>query len=156
MQEILDYEIRLEHLLFDFKAESKEQLFKAMVDLLHENGRLSNPDTVLKAVLDREKIRGTGLARGVAVPHAKVGDVTNVEVAIARLAEPLDFQASDNAPSKHIFLILTNKDISPNVHIHTLSSIVKCYQNEGLLKLMNGAATAEDYIAMLQGCYDDD
>lgn len=155
MQDPLDYEILEENLLFMIRADSKADLLRRMVDLLHERGRVQNPDEVYKAIMARERVRGTGLARGVACPHAKVDGVEGVEVAVARLSEPLDFEAMDGQPARHVFLILTNRKVAPEVHMRTLAAIVKCYQMPGLLEVLEKATSAREYAGSLQACDDE-
>jgi Kef-type K+ transport system membrane component KefB len=64
-------------------------------------------DAVSAAVLARERIMGTGLARGIAVPHARMAAVNQPIVALGISDDGVDFDAFDGEPARLIFLILT-------------------------------------------------
>ena len=151
----LDFELRPELLLFDLEAATKADIFRVMIVRLRRYDRIQDTDAVLQRVIKRENIRGTGIARGVACPHARIDGLEGVELAVARLATPLDFGAADGVPARHIFLILTGREVDQSLHMLTLSAIVKCYQSPELLALMDRAIDAEEYLGLLQSCNDE-
>ncbi|MBN1293879.1 MAG: cation:proton antiporter [Candidatus Latescibacteria bacterium] len=62
---------------------------------------------IYKAVWDREQIMGTALGAGIAVPHARLLEITAPVVVVGRSEEGVDFNAIDGAPAKLIVFILT-------------------------------------------------
>jgi len=66
-----------------------------------------NTATVAEAVEKRERIMGTGLQRGVAVPHARLAGIEAPLVAFGRAPDGIDWDARDGLPSRFVFLILT-------------------------------------------------
>ncbi len=150
----MEYEFTTNNCLFDLIASDRTTVLKSLVNCLQISGSIPDASPVLSAVLARESVKGTGLARGVACPHARIPGITGIHVAVARLKNPVDFEASDGQPSKHIFLILTDKTSSPSTHIKTLSSIVKCYQSPEVLQKLTEAEDPKSYISLLQACHD--
>ncbi len=149
-------EIDTRAILLDISVESKSELLATLIASLKTCGMVSDEKEVLKSVLAREEVRATGLARGVACPHAKTAGVSKPCLAVARLTKSMDFQSSDGIPARHVFLILTPKDATGNPHIAILSSVVSCYRNPKLLEKLDKAATVADYHNLLTGCPDDE
>ncbi len=64
-------------------------------------------DQVAEAVEQREQLMGTGLGKGVAVPHARIEALRRPVMAFGRSPEGLDWDAPDGAPVRFVFLVLT-------------------------------------------------
>lgn len=61
---------------------------------------------LLNALLERERLGPTGIGHGIAIPHAKLEDLTRVVGLFARLDRPVDFDAVDDQPSDLVFVLL--------------------------------------------------
>lgn len=143
-------------ILLDITPASKEDLVALLVNALKTCGTILDEKEAIKSVLAREAVRPTGLARGVACPHAKTGGVMKPCLAVARLLHPMDFQSSDGIPARHVFLILTPKDSTGNPHINILTSVVSCYRNPALIERLDRASSKDEYHTLLTGCPDDE
>jgi PTS system nitrogen regulatory IIA component len=73
---------------------------KAGADLSHD------PEAVLAALLKREELGSTGMGNGVALPHARLENLTRVHGVFARLRQPVDFQSIDGEPVDLVCLLL--------------------------------------------------
>ena len=74
--------------------------------LLEADGRLTDRDAYVRAVLAREQeTGGTGMESGIAIPHAKSGAVARASVAFGRSPAGVDFGAEDGTKADLIFLI---------------------------------------------------
>ncbi len=62
--------------------------------------------TILGALVFREGLGSTGIGDGVALPHARLESVRKPFGLLARLREPLDFDAVDERPVDLVFLLL--------------------------------------------------
>jgi len=50
--------------------------------------------------------------RGLAIPHAKSDDITDIAVAIGRLPKPIDWSAIDGEPVELVCLLVTPRTIA--------------------------------------------
>jgi Kef-type K+ transport system membrane component KefB/mannitol/fructose-specific phosphotransferase system IIA component (Ntr-type) len=66
-----------------------------------------NAAFIERAVLKRERIMPTGLEKGVAIPHARLDDLSEQLVALGISVEGIDFDAPDGKPAKIILMILS-------------------------------------------------
>jgi PTS system nitrogen regulatory IIA component len=87
------------------KALGKDQLLKelarrAAARLGLSSGKIA--DTIFK----REKLGSTGMGGGVAIPHARIPDLTKPFGLLARLRKPIEFEAVDGRPVDIVFLLL--------------------------------------------------
>ena len=62
--------------------------------------------TVLEALRARETLGSTGLGNGIAVPHARLSSVSSPFVLVARLRDPIAFEAVDDKPVDVVCLAL--------------------------------------------------
>ena len=61
---------------------------------------------LLEALVARERLGTTGIGHGIAIPHARLGELDHLVGLFARLDQPVDFEALDDRPSDLIFLLL--------------------------------------------------
>jgi nitrogen PTS system EIIA component len=80
--------------------------------VLHELARRAavvlnvSADTISAELLKREGLGSTGMGDGIAIPHARVAGVKSPFGLLARLKEPVDFEAVDGQPVDLVFLLL--------------------------------------------------
>jgi PTS system nitrogen regulatory IIA component len=86
-------------------ASSKRQALQMLCEALAEQAGL-NARATFDAVLLRERLSGTGMGEGVAIPHARVPGLDAPIGAFARLEPPVDFDALDGRPADLVFLLL--------------------------------------------------
>jgi PTS system nitrogen regulatory IIA component len=65
-----------------------------------------DPQRLLEALMERERLGTTGIGHGIAIPHARMAELKRLVGLFARLDEPVDFEALDDQPSDLIFLLL--------------------------------------------------
>jgi PTS system nitrogen regulatory IIA component len=93
------------HVLTDVRSTDKAGLLRELSR--HASAALGVPaDTIAAAVLKREALGSTGMGEGIAIPHARIVGLTKLFGMLARLAQPIDFEAVDGQPVDIIFLLL--------------------------------------------------
>jgi nitrogen PTS system EIIA component len=65
-----------------------------------------DPQQLLDALMERERLGTTGIGHGIAIPHARLPELDRLVGLFARLEEPVDFESLDDQPSDLIFLLL--------------------------------------------------
>src|SRR5918994_4393967 len=65
-----------------------------------------DPQRLLEALMERERLGTTGIGHGIAIPHARLAGLDRLVGLFARLDEPVDFESLDDQPSDLIFLLL--------------------------------------------------
>ena len=84
--------------------------------------------TLVNTALDREAQESTYLGYGLAIPHARVFEIPQPAVYLARSTAGVDWQGS---PARLVFLIVVPEEC-PEWHLQLLSRIVRWRQKSGL------------------------
>lgn len=133
------------NIIFDFEANSKEEVIQKMVDQLVQVGQLDidKKDEIVTALLHREKSMSTGIGSGVAIPHCSVPIVDELKSAMAIAPQGLEFNSIDGKPV-NIFILLIVPKSKFQEHIKTLAMIAKTLnQAEEREKIVNAKSYEE-------------
>jgi nitrogen PTS system EIIA component len=105
MVEIADI-LSLDDVVLDLRScRSKRQVLKELAERAAAAAHL-DPQRLLEALMERERLGTTGIGHGIAIPHARLAELKRLVGLFARLDEPVDFEALDDRPSDLIFLLL--------------------------------------------------
>jgi len=108
-----------------------------------------NDAEVFKAVWDRELKFSSAVGRGVAVPHARLANLSRPMVVVGRFAKPIAFPSLDNVPVRLVFLVLTPAG-APIVQLKVLARIASLAINENLRRKLLRAKTSEAMLEILR------
>jgi fructose-specific phosphotransferase system IIA component len=124
-------------------ARDRTDCIARLCDQLHRSGYIQDPGEMAEALLAREHIESTAIGGGIALPHARSAQVSSAVVAIAQLAEPIDFRAHDDAPVDLIFMLLGAHKL-PGQHLRTLARVSQLLRHHGFLLSLREAASSEE------------
>jgi fructose-specific phosphotransferase system IIA component len=123
----------------------KDEVVKELIQILLDAGRISDFDKVREAIMARESLASTGLANGIAVPHAKTDAVKRLTMAMGISPAGVDFDALDNQPSQLFFLLLAPPDQS-GPHIEALAEIARITRSRAIYEAFIKAASASEVV----------
>jgi len=130
-------------------ATEKQAAIDELVDLLAEQGKITNAAEVKDAVWQRESTRTTGIGHGLAIPHGKVGQVDRLVMAIGRPAQPIDFKAIDGRPVSLIILLVSPAD-QTGPHIQALATVSRMMTDENFRHAVREAGSAEQVYRLIE------
>jgi Kef-type K+ transport system membrane component KefB/mannitol/fructose-specific phosphotransferase system IIA component (Ntr-type) len=136
----------VESITLELKAQDKQAAIEELVDLLAKAGRLHNKQTVLDAVLAREKSMSTGMKNGIAIPHGRSEGAQGLCVAIGIKKEGIDFATLDGKPAKVIFLIVS-PERDPGPHLQILSGFAGTLNSLEAVETLVVSPTKADVIS---------
>jgi PTS system nitrogen regulatory IIA component len=128
-------------------AASKRAVIQAMADTLSGAVGL-DCRTVFDAVLMRERLSGTGVGEGVAIPHAKVAGLAQPVAAFARLDPAVDFDALDGRPADLVVMLLAPADRGGD-HLKALARITRALRRADVRDRLRAARGKDDILAAL-------
>ena len=123
--------------------DDKQAAIAELVDLLDSNGQIINRDTVLDAVLLREKTRSTGIGSGIAIPHGKCKATKELVMAVGIAKKPIDFDSVDGRPVNIIILLVSPAD-QTGPHIQALARISRLMLDEQFKKALENSGSPEN------------
>ena len=131
------------------EASSKKRVLEQAARLLAASAEEPSAEQIFERLLERERLGSTGLAGGVALPHARMPGVTASRGAFLRLAEPVEFDALDGTPVDLVFALLVPEEATDE-HLQLLAQLAGMFNDAGLRDRLR-EADAEDALAILTG-----
>lgn len=96
---------------------------------------------------ERERIGSTGFGGGVAIPHARLPDLAAPVGLFARLAQPIDYQAVDDAPVDLVFALLS-PERGGSEHLKALARVSRRLRDRPFLAKLRGAGSPDALVAL--------
>jgi PTS system nitrogen regulatory IIA component len=129
-------------------ASSKRQALQTLCDALAEAAGL-DPRTVFDAVQLRERLSGTGMGEGVAIPHARVPGLDHPVGAFARFDPPVDFDALDGRPADLVFLLLAPEERGAD-HLKALAKVSRLLRKPDVRERLRAARGLDGLVAVFE------
>jgi PTS system nitrogen regulatory IIA component len=130
-------------------ASNKKGLFQLLAAAASRQTGIA-AKTIAAALGEREKLGSTGFGGGVAIPHGKIAGLDRVYGYLARLTQPIDFQAVDNLPVDIVVLILSPPDAGAD-HLKALASVSRSLRDRDNVAKLRGARSRDAIFALLTG-----
>ncbi len=107
-------------------------------------------DTLVNVLIDREKLGSTGIGGGVAIPHGKLKDLTEITLAFGRSRQGVGFDSLDGEPT-HIFFLLLTPENNTGLHLKMLARISRLLKQEPFKEKLLQAETGDELYQVIQG-----
>jgi fructose-specific phosphotransferase system IIA component len=122
------------------KANDAEGVIRELVEILVNNGSVSETvvNDLVNELLTRETEGSTGIGGGVAIPHIKTDLVDDVQGAIGKSDQGIDFNAVDGEPVYLFFLFFAPQD-QTEVHLEILKKVSLMVRNKLFCQFMRRA-----------------
>ncbi|MFW6364241.1 MAG: PTS sugar transporter subunit IIA [Spirochaeta sp.] len=127
---------------------NKREVIDALMDIAYATGKVSNRETALQSVLQRESRMSTGMEFGVAIPHGKTDVVDELLAFLALKPEGVDFDALDGSRS-YIFLFTLSPLNRKGPHVQFLTDVSRLLTSEDLRSRLIASQTSEDAVRIL-------
>ena len=139
--------IKPDAVLTGLRAQSKKAL---LGELSLRAGELLKIDQSLihEAVQQREMLSSTGLGRGIAIPHARMKQVTAMFGLFARLEHPIAFDAMDGEPVDLVFLLLAPDGAGAD-HLRALARVSRLMRDAPTLDRLRGGRSRNALYSVL-------
>jgi mannitol/fructose-specific phosphotransferase system IIA component (Ntr-type) len=105
---------------------------------------------LVKLLKKRENLGSTGIGNHVAIPHCRSLVVDRLRVAYARKPAGLDFDAIDDKPVNHLFLIVAPPVEISNQYLPVLGKIAQFCKNEQNIARLNDVGSTDEFLAVLK------
>ena len=103
---ILDFFLR-QAVIAELHSTTRHAAIEELCQVVAGHGHVADAETLFAAVREREELMGTGLGNGLAVPHARLADLTKPVLMFGRSVHGIEWDAPDGLPVHLIFLLLT-------------------------------------------------
>ena len=133
--------------LLNIRVSDKEQLLRELAHKAAAKVKVSEDD-IVSALLKREALGSTGMGNGVALPHARFATLDKPFGMIARLKQPIQFDAIDGQPVDIVFVLLSPA-AAEGEQLGALASVSRRLRASNDLARLRKTKTASDLYAAL-------
>jgi PTS system nitrogen regulatory IIA component len=130
-------------------ASSKKRILEQAARLLAGSAEEPDAEQIFERLLERERLGSTGLAGGVALPHARMPGLEESRGAFLQLANAVEFDALDGSPVDLVFALLVPENANEE-HLQLLARLAAMFNEEELRERLRKAGT-EEALAILTG-----
>ena len=130
------------------QANSLPAAIHQLVELVQKSGCLTDAAQFEQDALEREKMGGICMGRGLAIPHAKSAGVAHAALAALTLDPPLPCDTPDGEPVRLLFLIAAPSDAN-DLHVQMLAGLATLLLDEEFCRQMLAAPTPEAFCKMI-------
>lgn len=130
------------------EAPTPDAVLPALVSLLRLDER--SAETLLRVLRRREELGSTGVGRGIAIPHGRSLVVNRVRLAYGYLPGGVAWQALDDRPVHHFFLIVAPPIEVSNQYLPVLGKIATFAKEPDVPDRLARLANAEEFFRLLE------
>ena len=141
--------LKPECIVVPLESTDKHDAICILADRLADVAGIEDHDDLKQAIWQREQTRTTGIGHGVAIPHGKCKGCTELQMAVGRTANPLDFAAIDGNPVDLIFLLASPID-QTGPHIEALACISHMLTDADMREAIIGAPDAQTMYKLIR------
>lgn len=104
---------------------------------------------IFESLLCREKLGTTALGDGIAIPHGRSEQCSQITTVFLLLETPIDYDAPDKKPVDIIFAIIVPEEADKQ-HLHSLAQIAELLSDSKLSSQIRHAHSSEALYSILQ------
>ena len=131
----------------DLSARDKSDLLDQLGEVLADG---ASATVARDALRSRERLGGTGLGHGVAIPHGRSSAVDHASAAFVRLAQPVDFGADAGLPVDLVAALLVPAHFTDQ-HLKLLAELAELFSDSAVTAALRDAPDADALLATLRG-----
>lgn len=137
--------LRPELVLEELQATEKTEVLQEIATFVAARDPSMPPkERLFEGLMEREKLRSTGIGDHVAIPHGRFPQLPRLTAAFARSRQGVEFIGTDDQPGTfHHFIVLFAPDNSTGLHLKALARITRLFKNPDLRRLLLEAPDAE-------------
>ncbi|NUO10041.1 MAG: PTS sugar transporter subunit IIA [Candidatus Brocadia sp.] len=118
-----------ERIIINLVGRDKYDVLVKMAQVTRTSEKVTNEADLLKKVIEREKIKSTGIGGGIGIPHAQTSGVMDTIACLGTSEQGIEFNAVDGKPVHLVFLIAT-KERTDSKYLGLLSRIARLFIDE--------------------------
>lgn len=131
-----------DRVLCDVHASSKKHALDMLSELLASGEQPLQKLEVFNCLVSRERLGSTAIGSAVAIPHARIDQVSELRAAFVRFDEPVAFDAADGQPVRFLFGLLVPPG-DEEIHLRMLSTIAQMLARDLFRDSLREAADAD-------------
>ena len=141
--------LKEEQICLNLEAAEKKAAIRELAGFLRGAKEVTNFNSFLKDVFEREKVGTTGIGNGIAIPHARTDAVSEFVIAFGRSTKGVEFQSMDSKPVKLVFLMGAPKQ-NINGYLRILARLTRLLKKWEFRKSFMESSNAREIIEIFE------
>ncbi|MGD8784942.1 MAG: PTS IIA-like nitrogen regulatory protein PtsN [Thioalkalispiraceae bacterium] len=137
-----------ERIACNVNAQSKKRALEQLSEIISDTEDTVSANDVFESLLARERLGGTGVGYGVAIPHGRLKDGQHTLGAFIKLQNGVDYDAADHQPVDLLFALLVPQE-STDEHLQILAQLAKMFSSQEFRAKLREASTIEEIHQLL-------
>jgi len=133
----------------DVQGKTKKEVVSELINILAKEKLIKDADSAVDAILKRESIGSTGIGQGVALPHAKCEEVSNIVAALGISKAGIDFDSLDGEPVHIIFLMIAPPK-SVSEHLKALAKVSRLLKDKFFRQSLRESHSPDEIIKIIK------
>lgn len=133
----------------DFPASDKADLLRGLATRAASTLKLPGA-AVVRSIQVRDELGSTGIGNGVCIPHARLQQLKRPFGLLARLKQPIAYQAIDDQPVDIVFLLLLPAAPQSD-QLNVLAAVARKLRDQAVLRRARSATGATELYQALAG-----
>jgi len=139
---------RPETVKLELESDDKDDILKELVELLNLDEK--SEAILFKTLKRRENLGSTGIGKGIAIPHCRSLVVNELRLAYGRKTSGVDFDAIDEAPVQHFFLIVAPPLEVSNQYLPVLGKVAQFAKDPEVPGKLTELEEPDAFLALLE------
>ncbi len=124
---------------------SKKRVFELLGELLAKKLESIHASQVSAGLQARERLGTTALGEGVAIPHCRMDNISEIRSAVIKLVQPVDFDAPDDQKVSIFYALLVPSEATDE-HLKTLASLAEFLSDQENRSKLRNCTTSEQLL----------
>ncbi len=139
-----------DRVVLGLEARTRGEAIGALVAEAARAGGTPPAERIREAVEAREAAMGTGIGRGIAIPHARLEGLERPLVTVGISRDGIDWDEVDGKPAHLVFLILTPATDPEDTQLEILGTIARAFSHPERARALTEATSPGEAWAALQ------
>ena len=139
-----------ERIQCDVNLSSKKAVLETLSGIIAGASSNLTRQGVFNSLLSRERLGGTGLGNGIALPHGRLKNGLTTIAAFIKLKQGVDYDASDHQPVDLIFALVVPEH-STEEHLQVLAQLAGMFNQPEFLAQLRREDSNEAIYRLLTG-----
>ena len=132
--------LTLNRTIYRLKVPSKKKALELMAEAFAAQEESFQPLEIFDRLVGRERIGSTALGQGVAIPHARIPEVTQSMGCLMLLSKGVDFEAQDKIAVDLIYGFIVPLEPKPQ-DLKMLADLAKLFSDESFRDKLRSASS---------------
>jgi len=122
---------------------SKKKVLEHVAKLISTHFSQLEENTIFDNLIARERLGSTGIGQGIAIPHSRLENCSQVIGCLFTLEQTIPFDAIDNDPVDLLFVLLVPQEATSE-HLELLSQIAEKFNDQALCARLRNSNTGDE------------